>query len=299
MKICNLLREIQMKRRDYMQDRGAKNLFCDYYKISSASKDQFEKKQGGTPDGNSTYRVGNEARPARCKLLRDRIFTLIELLIVITIITILAGTMLPALSRARGVAKLTVCTENLKQIGVAQSMYSSDYQDWIVPNSVIYGSHSYGTHELLSNVGRGSSKPGTSGYGVTYYGNSQTKGTFVCPAESIKFGEASSGFFEFTHYGFNTLLCGITVSYSPHKQSAVFYPSSTIFGGDNERLTSCAIDYMGRFSFRHGGINTDVSALEYGTGKSNMVYMDGHVSGRRAIGLVIPDQATLYAGFKH
>lgn len=77
---------------------------------------------------------------ARCRdATKPRAFTLIELLVVVSIIALLVSILLPSLGKARESAKAVVCKTQLRQFGIALSMYAEDnnnsflIHEWLAP----------------------------------------------------------------------------------------------------------------------------------------------------------------------
>ena len=60
-------------------------------------------------------------------------FTLIEILVVVSIISMLMSLLLPSMSKARESSKAAVCAANHRQLAVAATTYSNTYKDWMNP----------------------------------------------------------------------------------------------------------------------------------------------------------------------
>jgi prepilin-type N-terminal cleavage/methylation domain-containing protein len=119
---------------------------------------------------------------------RKQGFTLIELLVVIAIIAILAGMLLPALSRAREQARRIRCTANVKQMMAALIQYANDYQEQLVygvgdgTRVTLYT----GTNGNVDATVTAADKCVWTDLGILYPRYSGALGLFICPSSKDK-----------------------------------------------------------------------------------------------------------------
>jgi len=193
---------------------------------------------------NQLYTARNKA--SRLVFGSRSAFTLVELLVVISIISILASMLLPVLKKASQQAKTIQCVNNLKQCGLAFSSYANDNNDYLP---------TYATPvSLVSKVWCSSSGPIADEYistNLIYGGNTTIGFTGGCPSAS-----------EMWEYSMNWFAGCANL-----KLITVRSPSKSFIVCENQKKSYFVSPNANSFSedmWRHNGT-------------SNILYIDAHV----------------------
>jgi prepilin-type N-terminal cleavage/methylation domain-containing protein/prepilin-type processing-associated H-X9-DG protein len=238
--------------------------------------------------------------PDDLRRLRDRGFTLLEVLVTIGSIGLLLGLLVPGFARARGQARATVCASNIRQLASANAMYTVDFSGVFAPGAADFLKNRHRWHGVRRKLTEPFEPQG--GPLVHYLGEGET--VRACPdfvPESPGFERGNGG------YGYNNAYVGVqTVTRSKGGVTVVTdragagthqirRPAETIMFTDAAFVSGTLIEYSFAEPRFHPqfGTRADPSIHFRHHGAAHAAWCDGHVSAERR---TFSATSGLYAG---
>ncbi len=219
------------------------------------------------------------------------LFTMIELMTVIGIITILAGILLPTLMRSKRSAQSVYCKNNLKQISLSNLMYAETWGNcipWGADRNTTNLQRWFGKRNSANNSAKYDQKLGP------LYPLLKSQEIIGCPEfKMLPTSDAPSQHNGSNGYGYN-LYVGTQAYFDDNTSSSAYYssgiliknfhdPSNTIMFTDasNAELASCSITYA-PFGVSNKATDTnlenDPSIHFLHAKRANISWCDGHVN---------------------
>ncbi len=189
-------------------------------------------------------------KPAGYRVPRSRLgFTLIELLVVIAIIAILAGMLLPALSKAKESGRRIACINNVRQLGMSVIMYVDDNQGKY-PVRQLPGAWPTELRDGYKNLRvllcpSDAPNPATGSTNAVQWPADSAPRSFIINGWNDYFQQQMGANFDFNK------LVGMSMP-----ESAIQYPSDTVLFGEKETIS--AHYYMDFLE----GVGNDLDQLE-------------------------------------
>lgn len=219
-------------------------------------------------------------------------FTLVELLVVISIIAMLLAVLIPSLNKARAAGQAVVCSSNQKQIALASIMYC-DTNSGLFPRPYYVSGQSYLflTQMLAPYIGGANKTEKDANGEIRYFYN-----LYQCPASKFK-----NTIWHHSSYGINWMIGGewtVKSGGTLPKRSEVFRPSEVVLYVDYAPESSSAA-----YAFNFFMDQTDMKAVDRAknsfrhSGKVVVAYTDGRCARFKLSEIDAPDRVT-YSSLK-
>lgn len=207
-------------------------------------------------------------------------FTIIEMLVVISIIVLLISLLLPALGTARDAARSMSCLVRMRTFGQFTVIYTSDFDGWYPPNDFSWNAIATPYYlswaeamepyvEYRSNYTRGSSDSQYLCPGTDFVGSATAGAADIAPYATVYFGHRPSSYAPSAWYGIaSQTSLGSDLTWQPKRNT--FHESSRLglLYETNWNTFSSWVGYLDDFSSR--------VAYNHPTQSTNMLFVDGH-----------------------